>query len=277
MQHVSELISGAQRHEMTIEEKDAFTEMHMRNIADIHNREVGHLDEQDGYNCIKCLNRGSFLLVYRRADNMLSSTLVPCSCMKERMSYVRGKGTGIPEGCTFERFKADTDWQQGMIDTARDYYNSGAWRKGTWLYAGGAVGSGKTHIISAICRELLTQQTVVFMSWIKDSRPLKASVNEPWVYSINLDKYISADLLAIDDLWKRSQKPTEADLRLAYDILNERYTQHKPTLISSEWTLDELYEIDQAIASRIVQMCGKYVINVGRGEGKDMRMRYLRT
>jgi hypothetical protein len=37
-----------------------------------------------------------------------------------------------------------------------------------------------------------------------------------------------------------------------------------------------MFEIDEAIAGRIKQMCGEYCINISRGEGKNYRKKELR-
>jgi DNA replication protein DnaC len=87
-------------------------------------------------------------------------------------------------------------------------------------------------------------------------------------------------VLYIDDLFKcgknfgdEIQKPSGGDINIAFEIINGRVAQKKKTIISSESTLLELFDIDEAIAGRIKQMCGEYCISISRGDGKNYRKR----
>lgn len=80
-------------------------------------------------------------------------------------------------------------------------------------------------------------------------------------------------MLFIDDFFK-DDNPTKADIQNAFEIINARYTNNKTiTLISSERTVDELKQIDEAIASRIFEMAdfGEYAISVGRQQERNYR------
>ena len=52
---------------------------------------------------------------------------------------------------------------------------------------------------------------------------------------------------------KNKQKPTMADINIAFELLNYRSINNLQTIISSEFTIAELLEIDQALAGRIVE------------------------
>jgi DNA replication protein DnaC len=85
--------------------------------------------------------------------------------------------------------------------------------------------------------------------------------------------------LYIDDLFKTgrvagktAQMPTEADINLAFEIINSRAIQRKPTIISSESNLFDLIQIDEAIGGRIKQRCGEYYLNIGSKNTKNYRM-----
>ena len=60
-------------------------------------------------------------------------------------------------------------------------------------------------------------------------------------------------------------------MRLAYELINYRYVKKLTTIISSEKQLDELMEIDSAIAGRINEMAGNYLIKI---KGKDKNLRF---
>ena len=69
-------------------------------------------------------------------------------------SFVDWKGerekSGMSEmlkGCTLESFKTKSEWQQAIKNKAIEYIKQD---NGDWWYIGGQVGSGKTHICTAI-------------------------------------------------------------------------------------------------------------------------------
>lgn len=261
--------AGPKKQEST--EKDV---IHMMlNVAKITNEQWGTLDKEDGYNCPKCRNKGEVYKVFRTgADDVYSypyMATVPCSCMEQRRSYERSRMSGLPEGYTFETFRAMEDWQRDMKRLCENYINNKAWKAtDNWLYIGGAIGSGKSHIVTALARELVYYKNVVYMNWVRDSRKLKALVNEDVDYSAQIFRLTQAEVLFIDDFFK-SNNITDADKRLAYDILNERYNNHLPTLFTSELYMDEIP--DEAISSRIFERAKDYMLNVDRADGKNKR------
>lgn len=58
-------------------------------------------------------------------------------------------------------------------------------------------------------------------------------------------------VLYIDDFLKGSV--SEADLNLAYQLLNARYNAARRTIISSELSIGEIAGYDEAIAGRIFE------------------------
>jgi DNA replication protein DnaC len=91
--------------------------------------------------------------------------------------------------------------------------------------------------------------------------------------------YKTAEILYIDDLFKvgkaadGSCNPTGADVSLAFEIINYRYINHLPTIISTEKTPQELVEIDEATGSRIIEMAGGNVFSIARDAKRNYRLR----
>ena len=65
--------------------------------------------------------------------------------------------------------------------------------------------------------------------------------------------------------------PTAADIKLAYEIINQRYINRAPTIISAERYLSELEDIDMAVASRIAERSRGYCLSIGRDRSKNYR------
>ena len=60
-------------------------------------------------------------------------------------------------------------------------------------------------------------------------------------------------------------------MKLAFEILNYRYINKKPTILSSEWYINELADMDEATASRIAERCGEFSMMVGRDRSRNHR------
>ena len=236
----------------------------------------------DGYNCPICKNRGDFLVLSERMGGIYEQAVL-CKCMDIRKSIWRMRASGLEKiirDCTFDRFEVTEPWQQSMVDKAKAYLAEGE-PAGKWFFIGGQPGCGKTHICTAIVRDLLYRKPVQYMPWERDSKRLKAIVNEAEDYGKEIGALNTAPVLYIDDLFKpvpdeygEPRLPTSADIRLAFEIINYRNINHLPTIISSEWPMDKLIDIDEATASRINENCefGKYVLGIGRDRTKNHRL-----
>ena len=69
-------------------------------------------------------------------------------------------------------------------------------------------------------------------------------------------------------------KLTSADMNIAFEMLNFRYTNDKLiTVISSEKTISDIVKIDEAIAGRIVERTGlkRFCNNILKDPSKNFR------
>ena len=268
--------------ERSLEVSHAFSPgEHERIRADRYNQTAGNLNADGSYDCKLCKNRGNFAEATER-NGMIYQTIYPCKCMEIRQSIWRMRASGLENAirqCTFERFAVRYDWQQKMLDTAKSYIAEGA-EAGKWLFMGGAVGSGKTHICTAVCRTLLyAGKSVYYMPWQSESTKLKAIISDDEEeYSRTINRLKNVSVLYIDDFFKPvigdrgTMPPTPADVKLAYEVLNYRYVNRSPTIISSERYLSELMDIDEALASRIYERANGYALSLGRNRDKNHRI-----
>lgn len=135
----------------------------------------------------------------------------------------------------------------------------------------GRSGSGKTHLAIAIGAALINKgYRVVYMPYIESISELKANVLDECTYLRIVDKYKRAELLIIDDLFKdklkngridEKRKLNEADIKHLYTIINHRYINNLPTIVSSEALPSILIELDEAIAGRILEKAGDRIIS----------------
>ena len=232
------------------------------------NAEEGHLS---GLDCRKCKNRGH--ISYAKNGEIVWRI---CDCMKARKSLEQIERSGLKKAIDemrFETFIATENWQRNMLTLARDYVIDG---KDKWLFFGGTSGSGKTHLCTSVCGELLHRgRAVRYMMWKDEGTKLKSLVNDNAEYSRLIDELKDADVLYIDDFLKvqRGQQPTPADINLAFEILNYRYANKLQTIISSEKTLDDILALDDAVGGRIYQMAKGYGMSLAYDKNKNFRLR----
>jgi DNA replication protein DnaC len=246
--------------------------------CELENAKEGDLNEFDGYNCEVCKNKGR-LFEPKLNGKRWEITQVKCLCQRARRAIRALKRSGLEDVVhqyRFDNYVAKEPWQKNALEIAKRYTED---YQENWLFIGGASGRGKTHLCTAAAITLLKKDNEVkYMLWRDEARRLKSIVNDPQ-YNDDIQFYKTVDVLYIDDLFKTgrgvgktAQMPTEADINLAFEIINSRAIQRKPTIISSESTLIELVEIDEAVASRIKQRCGDYYFNIGAKNTKNYRM-----
>jgi len=199
-----------------------------------------------------------------------------CECFN-RIQFDRNmKKSGADKNMTFDNFCMDFDWQTKMSMKATEFA-LGGYLSGQWYFAGGQVGCGKTHICTAILHELIKVNLgCKYMAWKNESVELKALVNQHQEYHEKLMEICNANVLYIDDFWKTQQgeKPTKADVNLAFQIINHRYQNKKyVTIISCEYTVKELMNIDEAVGSRIFERSKGYRIEIEKDDDKNYRLR----
>ena len=130
---------------------------------------------------------------------------------------------------------------------------------------------------TAIVGEMLKQgKSAKYMLWRDEIVKLKANVNDDVAYSKQMDELKSADVLYIDDFFKvvGGSKPTGGDINIAFELLNFRYNDNKLiTIISSELITDEIIDIDEAIAGRIISKSKGYCINLKKDRDRNYRLK----
>lgn len=227
------------------------------------NQVKNNLEEQENcttkYFCNKCKDT-TYILINDEA--------LPCSCKEIRQSKRILAESGISEEFskkTFDNFDYSISMQtMNSYTVARNYvrdfeeirYN----RKNSIIFMG-SVGGGKTHLSIAIANELMKSGVgVVYMGYRDCIIKLKQNVMDSKYYESIMSRYKNCKVLLVDDLFKGSI--TGSDLNMIFEIINHRYFNNLPMIISSEKGRDELLKIDEAIGSRILEMCGEYNVEL---------------
>lgn len=245
--------------------------------ADSINQSKGNLT---GYDCPKCLNRGQIAIPDPDGG---TPTIIDCECMKIRNCIQKMERSGMCEVLdkyTFDAYTDSESWQKTVKLGAMRYADNPT----GWLLFCGQSGSGKTHLCTAVCRKLLLSGSEVrYMPWRADVAELKGMAIEGERRSKYMKTLQQAPILFIDDLFKAGRSsdgacnPTAADIGIAFDLVNYRYTKQLPTIISTERSPLELVEIDEATGGRIIEMSAHATYEIAPKPGRNYRLRNVVT
>lgn len=150
-------------------------------------------------------------------------------------------------------------------DTAVEYYKDFDSIRGTRsnsIALLGQPGSGKTHLLTAISNKLIKSKNIAvqYFPYVEGFNDLKDDFDK---LEEKLNRMKEIEVLFIDDLFKpMNGKPRATDWQVeqTYSVINYRYLNHKPVLISSELDIEKLVEIDEALGTRIYEMCADYCV-----------------
>lgn len=242
------------------------------------NSEHGTLNLIDGIECDRCLNRGRIYIIDE--DGYFSS--VSCKCMNHRLTkrLMVESGLGrLIEKCTFESYRTDEPWQESSKTIAEKYANN---HEG-WLFVSGQSGSGKTHICTAVCNELMKSgYSVMYKIWSDLFHEIDSTKYNYGERQRIFNDLIKADFLYIDDFFKGYRTKDdrlesgysikEKDMPLiALDVINSRYNAGKPLILSTELILGEIESIGEALAGRIDEMSKGQKIQIKKEKERNLR------
>lgn len=218
-----------------------------------------------GYDCKECKNKG-----YRANVRGEEMVMMECSCMRIRktLRHIQESGLeGLLRECKFSTYETPELWQQKLKDAALSYVKSDI----PGLFFGGQTGCGKTHLCTAIVGSLIGKgMSARYFVWREDSVILKGYVNDP-EYTKLMQEYKQADVLYIDDLFKGGV--SDADKKLAFELIDYRCRNKMKTLISTELDEEELIRTDEALAGRVFRMSKGFRLVIPKDRAKNYRLR----
>ena len=220
------------------------------------------------YKCNKCRD----MLFIIQSDG----TAKECECRSLRIAEEKLKASGVSEEFrkkTFENFdyEKSIEVMEAFMKAksySKNFEKIRVTRKNSVMFIG-QVGSGKTHLAIAISNVLLDKGIgVIYMPYRDSITNLKQSILNAENYQREINKYKNAQVLLIDDLFKGDV--TASDIKTMYEIINYRYFKSLPIITTSEKSVDDLIEIDEAIGSRLYEMSKNYVAEM---VGKNLNYR----
>nr|WP_081011027.1 DnaA/Hda family protein [Lysinibacillus sphaericus] len=252
--------------------------------------------EEPNYNCPKCKDEGGYMVRKKAGETTLlqNGTEVilqydteewqKCECSKIRQLNRLIKSSAITEEfqkMSFKNFSTEGVHPKvaEMKSKANQYFRAFDEIKGyrqNSIMLIGQPGCGKTHLLTAISNYLIhTRQVPVLYFPYKDGMNNLAANNFERKNEI-MDRMKEIDVLFIDDLFKPiggkvDVKPWQAES--IFEVVNYRYLNNKPLLVSSELSLDDMLYIDEALTSRLFEMAQDFTVTIPKNMKVNYRLR----
>lgn len=249
---------------MTVEEREQIK-------CDWYNETPGDLHLKDGIECDECKNKG-YIHIYLNGEIMARE----CKCMKKRKVIRKAKNSGLGDYLNkrAKDYLVTQSWQEQNKSVMIKYCSL---NPTNWFITCGQSGSGKTLMCSIIANNLLFNlgQEVIYITWTDFISRLKRDMMSDNTEEVNkyLDEIKNVEILFIDELLK---KYNETDLKYIIEIINYRYQNDKKTIITSENSIDDLLNIDEATFGRVIEKCGEFVLEIEKDRAKNYRLRNLK-
>jgi len=220
------------------------------------------LQNKTAYKCDLCQDTE---FIYNSETN----TAYECKCRQVNKFNRLNKKSGISKLLVSKSFNSfQTEGKSKEIYTAKrmseNYAKNFTGVESLALL--GESGCGKTHLCIAIANELLKQYIgVLYMQYREVMTNLKQQYvakdnNGESIYQKEIQKFKAAPVVYIDDLFKG--KINETDINIMFELINHRYINNLPIIISSEMSCEKLLQVDKAIGGRILEMCKGNIVEL---------------
>lgn len=198
-----------------------------------------------------------------------------CDCLIEEINNLLKEESGFLsledfEKANFNLFK-NSPYMQALYEKMQKWCYSKFDK--TLIFIAGQTGVGKTHLMKCMANELIKRHKVVTLT-------TSFAMHQDFVKSYSsrdldekqalIDKYLTAEVLFIDDLGTELRNPN-ITINFLYQVLNERKMNKLPTIITSNLDLKDITDYyDERIFSRIVDKATSVCIYI---EGEDLRLK----
>lgn len=208
--------------------------------------------------CPICHGAGFVIREGAPADSA-SDVMTVCSCRLKKFESAGKRAKALNanlggyEQMTFDNFNVEgrgqlRNEQKTNLAYAKDCARRFAENPADWLLYTGRYGTGKTHLAAAIANYALDQGISLIFQPVPDLldqlRVSYGSTSD--TYEERIEKIRTSPLLILDDLG--AQSPTAWAEEKLYQIINYRYVNRLPTVITSNVNMREM---DGRIASRL--------------------------
>ncbi|MBO5394610.1 MAG: ATP-binding protein [Clostridia bacterium] len=198
-----------------------------------------------------------------------------CDCLIEEINKILREESGFLSledfnNTTFDVF-ANKDFMKVLYEKMKKWCYSNFDK--TLIFISGQTGVGKTHLMKCMANELIKRHKVVTLT-------TSFAMHQDFVRSYTcrdleekqalLDRYLSAEVLFIDDLGTELRQHN-ITINFLYQVLNERKLKKLPTVITTNLDMNEILDYyDERISSRIADKTTSVCVYI---QGEDLRLK----
>lgn len=239
------------------------------------NYRSGELNLLDGIDCDVCKNKG---LIYVR-NEYTEIVVRDCPhCSNRRKIFKNIEKSGLKhqfDNYDMSKFLVRENYEKIIKETAIKYIKHVVEDDGDgWFVIDGITGVGKSHICTAIVKELINNnKKVMYISFIDLVALQKKYVSNftetQESANIYFNEIKTIPILYIDDYMK-----VDIPVAFLFELINYRYANKLNTIISTEKTFEDLLNYDTAICGRIHERTQNKIwwITVKRDVNRNKRM-----
>ena len=238
----------------------------MENLATKINKE-----QKSSYSCNICKDTTWIL-------DDLGKVVARCKCYEIIKVKEQWEASGLKTDDLDKTFRSYNPWNdltKQMKNTTTNYYlrfkEIERTKHNSILFCG-QPGAGKTHLSIALANNFIQKDSkrVVYMPYRSVITNLKQNVLDKEYYKRIVSRYQMAEILLIDDLFKG--KVNETDINIMFEIINHRYINKFPIIVSTEYLVEEMLSFDEGIGSRIYEMAKDFIVEI-KGQENNYRLR----
>lgn len=199
------------------------------------------------WECVRCQDTG---MVY------INDQYSPCQCQWAKKKEIMRTAAALPSRLTIASFdKANfylyqTQYRsqaKKIFQYVQSYCDSISNNRGQGLFIHGPTGSGKSYLLGCVANYLCGKISVKYLVYADFLDKLRATYNSrdnEYSEQQMIDQVKNVGLLLLDDLGV--EKPTEFSLKNLAQIIDYRYRNCLPLVVTSNFTLEELIRRSQA-------------------------------
>ena len=220
---------------------------------------------------------------------------VTCECMKEAERKEKEQEEQAYKQAQLDRLRGasllgdrykDTTFDKTDLDRPDDFKKAFqrcrkycqipdmALEHGYGVYIYGDSGTGKTHLTACMCNELMSQlKQCLFTNFFEISKLIQSTWNGNADSAVVIKRICDVDFLFLDDLGTEILTRGGEDNWLqgqVFDIINKRYNNKKPTIFSSNYSMNELIK-DRGMMKKTVDRIGEMSTAMIRLSGDSYR------
>ena len=220
---------------------------------------------------------------------------VSCECMKEAECKAKEREAHIEKMRELDKLRGasllgdrykDTTFDKTDLDRPADFLKAfqrcqrycqipdQALEQGYGMYIYGDSGTGKTHLTACMCNALMSQMhQCLFTNFFEISKLIKSTWNGNADSELVVKRICEVDFLFLDDLGTEALTKNGEDNWLqgqVFDIINKRYNNKKPTIFSSNYSMNQLIT-DRGMMAKTVDRIGEMSTAMIKLSGESYR------